>query len=44
MNTKFATATPVNLRGEKTGKTLKIKRDKFKFELGAYAPASYILE
>jgi len=41
---KFKKATPVNLRGEKIGKTMSIWFNKLKFELGAYAPASIILE
>ena len=41
---KFKKATPVNLRGEKIGKTRSIWFGKLKFELGAYAPASIILE
>jgi hypothetical protein len=40
----FKTAMPVNLRGEKAGEPVKIKRGKLKCELGAYAPASYVLE
>ena len=40
----FKTATPVNLRGEKAGEPVRIKRGKLKCELGAYAPASYVLE
>jgi alpha-mannosidase len=41
---KFATATPVTLRGEKTGDPLKIAEGKFTFPLKAYAPASFVLE
>ena len=40
---KFATATPVNLRGEKTGEPLSISDGKLAFPLGRYAPASFIL-
>ena len=40
----FSTVTPVNLRGEKTGEPLKIKRGKLTFALHAYAPASFVLE
>jgi hypothetical protein len=40
---KFKKATPVNLRGEKTGKSMKIESGKLEFDLGAYAPASVIL-
>ena len=43
-DSKFTTATPVNLRGEIAGKSMKIKRGKLKFDLKAYAPASFILE
>jgi alpha-mannosidase len=38
------TATPVNLRGEKTGSPIPIKAGKLTFNLSAFAPASYILE
>jgi len=41
---KAAKATPVNLRGEKTGETKSIRSNKLKFELGAYALASFILK
>ena len=41
---KYATATPVTLRGEKTGTPLKITAGTFSFPLKAYAPASYVLE
>ena len=41
---KFKTATPVNLRGEKTGSPLAIKAGILTFNLPAYAPASFILE
>jgi hypothetical protein len=40
----FATATPVDLRGEKTGAPLPIKGDRLALQLGAYAPASFKLE
>lgn len=36
-------ATPVNLRGEKKGEAILVKSGKFDLELGAYAPASFIL-
>ena len=39
----FKTATPVTLRGERTGNAVEIKDDKLDFNLGAYAPASYVL-
>ena len=41
---KATEATPVNLRGEKIGETRKINDNKLRFELGAYAPASFILK
>ena len=41
---KFVTATPVNLRGEKTGEPLNITDGKFTFNLNPYAPASFALE
>ncbi|MCF7954328.1 MAG: hypothetical protein K9M75_00865, partial [Phycisphaerae bacterium] len=41
---KLKNATPVNLRGEKTGNNINIESDKLKFDLGAYAPASFILK
>ena len=41
---KVSKATPVNLRGEKIGKSVSIWFGKLKFELGAYAPASFVLE
>jgi len=40
---KYTTATPVNLRGEKRGEPLKIEKGKLLIDLKAYAPASYIL-
>jgi hypothetical protein len=40
---KFKTATPVNLRGEKTGKPIAIQEENVTFNLSAYAPASFIL-
>lgn len=42
MNTSVV--VPVNLRGEKKGEPIPIKSGKFELELGAYAPASFILE
>jgi hypothetical protein len=39
----FATATPVNLRGEKTGAPVAIIGGKLTFPLSANAPASFIL-
>jgi hypothetical protein len=40
----FSEATPVNLRGEVTGNPIKITGNRFRFHLGAYAPASFILK
>jgi hypothetical protein len=39
----FTTAQPVNLRGEKTGAALNIEDGTLTVNLGAYAPASYVL-
>jgi alpha-mannosidase len=39
----YTEAIPVNLRGEKTGKAIIIRRGKFNFNLSAYSPASFIL-
>jgi alpha-mannosidase len=41
---KFASATPVNLRGEKTGPPNPIAEGRLSFPVRAYAPASFILE
>ena len=41
---KFATATPVSLRGEKTGDPLQMADGKLTFNLRAYAPVSFILQ
>jgi hypothetical protein len=41
---KFTTATPVNLRGEAIGQALSIKDGKIRLNLGAYAPASFVLK
>ncbi len=41
---KLTKATPVNLRGERTGESIQIKDTKLTFELGAYAPLSFVLE
>ncbi len=38
------TALPVNLRGEKTGKPIKITGNELEFDLTAYSPASFVLE
>jgi len=40
---KFSTATPVNLRGENSGKPIAINSGKLAFNLPAYAPASFVL-
>jgi hypothetical protein len=42
--TRFSKATPVDLRGEKREVPLTIEGDRFTFDLGAYAPASVVLE
>ena len=42
-NTNYAMAAPVNLRGEKKGESIKISSGTFEFELGAFAPASFVL-
>jgi len=42
--TKALSAVPVNLRGEKKGEPIKIASGKLVFDLGAYAPASFILQ
>jgi hypothetical protein len=39
----FATATPVNLRGEPAGMPSNIEDGKISFLLNAYAPASFML-
>lgn len=39
-----STATPVNLRGETSGEPILIVAGKFEWDLGAYAPASFILK
>jgi alpha-mannosidase len=41
---KYATATPVNLRGERMGVPLSIEGQKLVFRLPAFAPASYVLQ
>lgn len=41
---KYTKATPVNLRGEVTGKPIKINGDKLIFLLKAYAPASFVMD
>jgi hypothetical protein len=41
---KYTKATPVNLRGEVTGKPIKITDGQLSFMLKKYAPASFVLE
>ncbi|MDR6804491.1 hypothetical protein J2Y45_001759 [Dyadobacter sp. BE34] len=41
---KFTKATPVNLRGEVAGKSVSVTHGKLRFALGAYQPASFLLE
>jgi hypothetical protein len=43
VGSKFTSATPVNLRGEQSGESVKIKNGKVVFNLKSYAPASFIL-
>jgi len=40
----FQRAQPVDLRGQQTGPPLRLTAGKLTFNLGAYAPASYVLE
>jgi hypothetical protein len=40
----LARATPVNLRGEKIGESMQVRDARLMFELGAFAPASFVLE
>ena len=40
---KFATATPVNLRGEKLGQAIPIESGRMSIQLAAFAPASFLL-
>jgi hypothetical protein len=40
---KAGTATPLNLRGERIGNPIPINAGKFRFNLGAFAPASFAL-
>jgi hypothetical protein len=37
-------ASPVTLRGVKTGNPIPINNGRFTLNLGAYAPASYVIE
>jgi hypothetical protein len=41
---KFSSATPVNLRGEKSGQMIRLRDGKLSCSLPAFAPASFILE
>jgi len=41
---KAKKATPVNLRGETIGDAISIRDNKLTFELGAFAPMSFVLE
>ncbi|GAO44063.1 hypothetical protein [Flavihumibacter petaseus] len=41
---QFSKATPVNLRGEVSGSSVKIINEKFSCAISAYAPISFILE
>jgi len=41
---KFVSAVPVNLRGEKSGEPVQITDGKLSFSLHAYAPVSFILK
>ena len=41
---KFTRATPIDLRGQITGKPVRIINNKFSFSLGAYRPESFLLE
>ena len=41
---EFASATPVNLRGEKRGEPVRLVGNTLTFELNAYAPASFVLK
>jgi hypothetical protein len=40
---KASGAQPVSLRGEKAGKPIRVRNGSFRFNLGAYAPASFVL-
>ncbi|HBE42722.1 MAG TPA: hypothetical protein DDW27_16265 [Bacteroidales bacterium] len=40
----FTRVVPVNLRGEKTGNPVVLKDNSFEIEIGAYKPASFLLE
>ena len=40
----FTKAVPVNLRSEKAGNAIAVKDNSFEIEIGAYKPASFLLE
>jgi hypothetical protein len=40
----FTSATPVNLRGERTGEPRRLAGSTLAFNLGAFAPATFVLE
>ena len=44
VSARYHTATPVNLRGEKSGDSLQITGGRLGIDLKAYAPASFVLE
>jgi hypothetical protein len=44
MGIAFTKAVPVNLRGEKAGQPMVIKDHSFEIDMGAYKPASFLLE
>jgi len=41
---KAVKAVPVNLRGEKAGNEIKISGNSFEIEIGAYKPATFLIE
>jgi len=41
---RAAKATPVTLRGERTGEPVSVRNGRFDLNLGSFAPASFILE
>jgi alpha-mannosidase len=41
---RFVTATPISLRGERIGESIAVTGGTFRFNLSAYAPASFVLE
>jgi hypothetical protein len=42
-SSKVKAAQPIDLRGNKTGKAITVKNGAFTFNLGKYAPASFLL-